>query len=72
MDRIASIAQKTFAPELVRRALESLSESSVRAAEHIDTCPESYLADLGKLFVVSFPMLDTLRAYPEYIGWLNS
>jgi [glutamine synthetase] adenylyltransferase / [glutamine synthetase]-adenylyl-L-tyrosine phosphorylase len=72
MNRIESIAQKAFAPELVQRSLESLSESSARAADSLVAGSESFLADLGKLLVVSPPMLDTLRAHPEYIGWLYS
>jgi [glutamine synthetase] adenylyltransferase / [glutamine synthetase]-adenylyl-L-tyrosine phosphorylase len=72
MDRIKKIARKTFAPDLVQRALESLSESSGLAANRLGACSESFIADLGRLLIVSPPMLDTLRAHPEYTGWLSS
>ncbi|HTY64905.1 MAG TPA: DUF294 nucleotidyltransferase-like domain-containing protein [Acidobacteriota bacterium] len=70
MDRIARAALKTFAPPLVRCALESLHESSAYAAGGLDACPDYFLAELGKLLAISPPMLDTVRAHPAYISWL--
>jgi [glutamine synthetase] adenylyltransferase / [glutamine synthetase]-adenylyl-L-tyrosine phosphorylase len=72
MNRIVSVARETFAPELVQCALESLSESSAVATEGLNACSNSFLSGLGKLLVVSPPMLDTLRAHPKYIRWLSA
>jgi glutamate-ammonia-ligase adenylyltransferase len=71
MDRISRIARKTFAPELVERALENLSEPSVCASEDLDACSDSFLTDLGRLLVISPPMLDTLRLHPDQLNWLK-
>jgi glutamate-ammonia-ligase adenylyltransferase len=68
MNRIVEIARKSFAPEPVRQALESVSEC---ADADLDACSDSFLSDLGKLLVLSPPMLDTVRSHPEYLGWLK-
>lgn len=72
MNRIAVIASKSFSPELVQRAFESLIESSEHTLEDFSARSDSFLSDLGKLLVISPPMLDTVRAHPEYLHWLET
>ena len=72
MSRIVEVAQKSFAPELVRRVLDSLVEPPMCAPEDFDACSDSFLADLGTLLAISPPMLDTLRKHPSYLNWLRA
>lgn len=69
MDRIAQIADRTFARDQVLFAFESLLEN-INAGD-VEKCSDSFLRDLGSLLVLSPPMLDTLRLHPEYLAWLN-
>jgi glutamate-ammonia-ligase adenylyltransferase len=71
MDQIAEAAEKTFSPELVRRALESVFDTVLCPPEELHACSESFLCNLGMLLVISPPMLDTLRSHPDYLGWLR-
>ncbi len=68
MHRIVEIARKSLAPEPVRQALEGVSEC---VPSRLDDYPDSFLLDLGQLLIVSPPMLDTVRAHPEYLSWLR-
>ncbi len=72
MNRILEIAQKSFAPELVKRALDDLLEAFIGASGDLSTCSDSFLADLGRLLSISPPMLDTLRMHPTYLNWLQA
>jgi glutamate-ammonia-ligase adenylyltransferase len=72
MNRIAKIARKTFAPELVARALENLFEPSVRPPEGLDAFSDSFLFNLGQLLALSPPMADTLRLHPQHLTWLKA
>lgn len=69
MNRIETIAKRSFAPEPFRSAFEHLLESP--GASDLDSCSDEFLLNLGTLLLLSPPMQDTLRLHPEYLEWLS-
>ena len=63
-DRLLSAAQETLAPEIARRAFEQLVESSGQARQELESSCEIFLRNLGDLFILSPPMLDSLLSHP--------
>jgi [glutamine synthetase] adenylyltransferase / [glutamine synthetase]-adenylyl-L-tyrosine phosphorylase len=72
MKNLQRIAERTFAPEHALKALESLAQSSARAQSEIERSPDFFLERLAELLVVSPPMLDSFRSYPQWVDWLRS
>ncbi len=60
-----------FAPDRALSALQTLAQESGGGMAVLDRSPSDFLQRLGDLLVISPPMLDSLRAHPEWIDWMR-
>jgi len=68
-DQLLHISSGCFAPELSHSLLSTLAQE-VPPDAFARATPD-FLRGLGDLLVVSPPMLDALRAHPEWFSWLR-
>lgn len=70
-DRLLSISRTCFEPEAALKALATLAEEASDFVSHLDRFEPDFLRVFVDLLVVSPPMLDSLRAHPDWVSWLR-
>ncbi len=66
---MVDVSSACFAPERSHSLLSTLAQEI--PPEEFGKAPREFLRVLADLLVISPPMLDSLRAHPEWFGWLR-